>query len=166
MPKKILSLRATFSLHSGMEANPEGECDASNLERQPRSTAILLSPHTPAQGTAFPGTASVAIQSPHLSARSYFFSGCFCLISIGKNDRISVQGTKDIGTRTVGREGEEEGWTVATPEVGVCCGASRGPANRCCPPWIPVLVDTRGLRQGLCSSSQNNRNCLGGRGRC
>lgn len=53
----------------------------------------------------------------------------------------------------MGRKEEKEDWMVATSELGRCCRASRDPGYRCCPLWIALFRDTRGFRQGLCSSS-------------
>lgn len=66
-------------------------------------------------------------EEPTPFCEGVFFSGCFCFISIGENDIISVHGRKDFGVRTAGREEEKKGWTVATSEVGMCCRARRGP---------------------------------------
>lgn len=91
-----------------------------------------------------------------------FFSGCFCFISIGENDIISVHGRKDIGVRTAGREEEKKGWTVATSEVSMCCGARRGLRIS---GILPGLLWT-GTHVGL-GSSWGNRDLLFGRGgRC
>lgn len=78
---------------------------------------------------------------------------------MGENDIISVHGRKDIGVRTAGREEEKKGWTVATSEVGVCCGARRGLRNS---GVLPGLLWT-GTHEGL-SSSWDNRDLLLGRG--
>lgn len=64
--------------------------------------------------------------------------------------------------RTAGRQEEKKGWTVATSEVSMCCGARRGLRISAV---LPGLLWT-GTHVGL-DSSWGNRNLLFGRGgRC
>lgn len=144
-----------FTLHSRREANPGEGCD----RHQRHTTATRLHHHS---RNSLPRSSSVSMKNPHLSVRGYFFSGCFCFISIGENDIISVHGRKDIGVRTAGREEEKKGWTVATSEVSMCCGARRGLRIS---GVLPGLLWT-GTHVGL-GSSWGNRDLLFGRGgRC
>lgn len=145
-----------FTLHSRRETNPGEGCH----QHQRHTTATRLhchsSAHAATQGTAFPVCIN---EEPTPFCEGVFFSGCFCFISIGESDIISVHGRKDFDVRTAGREEEKKGWTVATSEVGVCCGVRRGPRKG---GVLPGLLWT-GTHMGL-GSSWDNRDLLSGRG--
>lgn len=96
-----------FTLHSGRETNPgEGVINIRGIQLPP-APLPLFCPHGNSSNR-LSRSPSVSMKSPHLSVRGYFFSGCFCFISIGENDIISVHGRKDISVRTAGREEEKK----------------------------------------------------------
>lgn len=147
-----------FTLHSRRETNPGEGCDQHQRHTTATSSIATLLPSR--QLKEPPLLLIVCInEEPTPFCEGVFFSGCFCFVSIGESDIISVHGRKDIGVRTAGREEEEKGWTVVTSEVGVCCRARRGPRKG---GVLPGLLWT-GTHVGL-GSSWDNRDLLFGRG--
>lgn len=91
--------------------------------------------------------------------RVFFVSGCFCFISIGENDIISVHGRKDIVVRTVEKEEEKELDSGYIKSRYVVWGR-RGPGNSCV--VLPGLLWT-GTHVSS-GRSQDNRDLLFGWG--
>lgn len=80
MAKKILNPWVIFTLHSRMEANPEEECGI----RDNHAPLSLFCLHTH-QLKEQPFPAHHLYQGKyHTFLQEVVFSGCFCLVSIGK----------------------------------------------------------------------------------
>lgn len=101
-----------------MQTLKKGVSDIRGIQLPPGSTATLL---PTGQLKEQPSKLIVCIneEPTPFCERVFFVSGCFCLISIGENDIISVHGRKDIVVRTVEKEEEKESWIVATSKVGM-----------------------------------------------